>query len=54
MRPLFAGNGGNAPLVFVFERVAIGLYKRILSHARLGNLFVVGARKSVGVVGVQP
>ena len=51
--PRFAGYGGDAPLVLVFDLVAVLLNDGILALAALGHLLLIDAVKAVGILAEQ-
>ena len=53
LRPFFARHGGNAPLVLVFNLVAVALDDRVFFLLGLGHLLLIDALEPVGVFGHQ-
>ena len=53
LRPGRAGDGGNAPLILVFQLIAVGLHDGIAQLTGLGQLRHVDALQAVGVFGHQ-
>ena len=51
--PLHAGDGRDAPLVFVLDLVAVALDDRIFFLLCLGHLFLIDAAQTVRIVGFE-